>query len=422
MADPEAPASNSVSDVIAFVPSVTIHVYCESSSLAGIVENAAADRRMQKTNVRSRTGGIAAALKAYREEQTPNVVVLEVGADSASFLSDLDGLAEYCDDSTRVIVLGRINDIMLYRALIARGVSDYLVEPFSVLEFVRAISDLYGKPGGNPLGRVIAVYGSKGGVGASTVAHNLSWSVANKLDTSVVLVDFDLPFGTGGLDFNQDPLLGLADAVFSPDRLDSGMLDRLLTKCGDRLSLLAAPATLAREYDFNEEAFDVTLELLRASAPLIVLDIPHLWTAWTKRLLMNSDELVVVAEPDLANLRNVKNLLDLLGPARSNDSKPKLVMNKIGVPKRPEIPLQEFTEGVSVTPSAVISFDPKLFGAAANNGQMIAEVSGGAKTGDIFLNLSRIVTGRTELQSVKKGGLIESLKSTKLPFGIGKTS
>jgi pilus assembly protein CpaE len=195
-----------------------------------------------------------------------------------------------------------------------------------------------------------------------------------------------------------------------------------MTKCGDHLSLLAAPATLVREYDFNEEAFDGIMDLLRGSAPVVVLDIPHMWTAWARRLLVNADEIVLVAEPDLGNLRNIKNVLDFLGPARSNDAKPKLVMNRVGVAKRPEIPLKEFTTAINVAAAAAIPFDPKLFGTAANNGQMVAEIPGGAKLGDLFLNLGRALSGKPEIQTAKKSKLIASLKSTKLPFSFAKTT
>ena len=406
--------------LIAPVPRVSIHAFCESQSLASLLGVAAADRRMQKASVKTRMGGIAMALETYRQEQTPNVIVLETGSDRASFLADLDGLAEFCDDSTRVVVFGHINDITLYRALIARGVSDYLVEPFDALDLIRVISELYGKPGAAPLGRIIAVYGAKGGVGASMVAHHLAWSIATTLDMATVIADFDLPFGTAGLDFNLDPLQGLAEAAFSSDRLDGNMLDRLMTKCGDKLNLLAAPATLAREYDFDQDAFDSMVDLLRASAPAVVLDIPHMWTGWTKRLLLGADEVVLVAEPDLGNLRNVKNLLDLLGPARVNDAKPKLVMNRVALPKRPEIDVKEFATGVNIIPALTIPFDSKSFGTAANNGQMVAEVSGGARFGAMFESLARQVVGRPEMQKVTKGSLIESLKSTKLPFSFAK--
>ena len=133
-------------------------------------------------------------------------------------------------------MIGRVNDIVLYRDLIGRGVSEYLVVPFAVLDFVRAISHLYTHAKAEPVGRLIAVTGAKGGVGASTLAHNIAWSIAGRSTLPTVIVDLDLPFGTAGLDFNQDPPQGIAEAVFAPDRLDSNLVDRLLSKCTDKLS------------------------------------------------------------------------------------------------------------------------------------------------------------------------------------------
>ncbi len=407
--------------VIAPVPRISIHAFCESQSLIALIQSAAQDRRMDKAAVKTNTGGVGAALTAYREEQTPNVIVLEAAADREPFLASLDALANYCDDATRVVVVGRANDISLYRALIARGVSEYLVEPFDLLDFIRAISELYAKPGKGVLGRIVAVYGARGGVGASTVAHHTAWSIATKVDIATVIADCDLPFGTAGLDFNQDPPQGIGDAVFAPDRLDISMLDRLMTKCNDRLVLLPAPATLERNYDFDPTAFDGIVDLLRSSAPMIVLDLPHVWTAWSRRLLTSADDVVVVAAPDLANLRNVKNLQDTIGAARSNDGKIKLVMNMVGVPKRPEIAVKDFSSSINLEPSVVIPFDPKLFGAAANNGQMAAEVSGGAKIGQLFENFGRLICGKPELRKAK-AGLLGSLKSPKLGFSFAKKS
>ena len=150
-----------------------------------------------------------------------------------------------------------------------------------------------------------------------------------------MVADLDLPFGTAGLDFNQDPPQGIADAVFSPDRIDTAFVDRLLSKCTDHLSLLAAPATLDRVYDFGAEAFDAIFDVLRATVPCIVLDVPHVWTGWARRTLIGADDILIVAAPDLANLRNTKNLVDLLRAARPNDSRPHYCLNQVGVPKRP---------------------------------------------------------------------------------------
>ena len=192
--------------------------------------------------------------------------------------------------------------------------------------------------------RVIAVTGAKGGVGASTIAHNVAFAIARDLALDTVIADLDLPFGTAGLDFNQDPPQGVADAVFSPDRVDSAFIDRLLSKCTDRLSLLAAPATLEREYDFTTDTFDPVVDAMRSTVPFIVLDIPHLWSGWSKQNLIAADEVLLVAAPDLANLRNAKNLFDFIRAARPNDRPPLYVLNMMGVPKRPEVRVADFAK------------------------------------------------------------------------------
>src|SRR5690349_23491477 len=152
------------------------------------------------------------------------------------------------------------------------------MSPIAALDVVRSVSGLFSAPDAKPVGRIVAVVGVKGGVGASTIAHNVAWAIARDLDLASVVADLDLPFGTAGLDYNQDPPQGIADAVFSPERIDSGFVDRLLSKCTDHLSLLAAPATLERVYDFGADSFDAIFDVLRNTVPCIVLDVPHVWT------------------------------------------------------------------------------------------------------------------------------------------------
>jgi pilus assembly protein CpaE len=384
------------------LPRISMQAFCETPELAAIVSDAAGDRRMDKAHVKVHMGGAPAAIEAYRSAPTPNLILLEVGPDRGKIHGDLDELAQFCDAGTKVIVVGRTNDIALYRELMARGISEYLVLPFGVLDFVRNISQLYTGEGSEPLGRVLAFVGAKGGVGASTVAHNVAWSIAREHQVQTVIVDMDLAYGTAGLDFNQDPPQGIADAVFAPDRLDANMIDRLLSKCSDHLSMLAASATLDRVYDFEENAFDMIFDILRASVPCIVLDVPHVWSAWTKRVLTAAADVVVVATPDLANLRNAKGLLDVLRAARPNDNKPRLVLNNVGMQKRPEIELADFASAVEADPIGVIPFDAKLFGTATNNGQMIAEVDAASKTTEMLAEIGRIMMGRAEVKKPKK--------------------
>jgi pilus assembly protein CpaE len=397
---------------IAPAPRVSVQAFCETVETAAAVQSAGEDRRLGKAHLKIQMGGMAAAIEAYRSAPTPNVIVLESDA-RTDLLAGLDQLATVCDAGTRVVVIGRINDVMLYRELVRRGVSDYVLAPVGAIDVVRSICNLFSAPEAKAVGRIIAVVGAKGGVGASTISHNVAWAIARDLAMDAVVADLDLAFGTAGLDYNQDPPQGIADAVFSPDRVDTAFIDRLLSKCTDHLSLLAAPATLDRVYDFGSDAFDSVFDTLRATMPCIVLDIPHQWSGWTKRALIGADDILIVAAPDLANLRNAKNLFDLLKAARPNDRPPLYCLNQVGIPKRPEIAAAEFAKAIESQPVVSIPFEPQIFGSAANNGQMIAEISANHKSIDMFLQIAQRLTGRSETKKQKSSllsPLIEKLR------------
>jgi pilus assembly protein CpaE len=397
---PEEPAA---SEHIAPAPRVSVQAFCETVETAAAVQSASEDRRMAKAHVKIQMGGITAAIEAYNGAPTPNVILIETESRGEVILGGLDTLAEVCDAGTRVVVIGHVNDVMLYRDLVRRGVSEYLIAPVGTIDVVRAICGLFTAPDAKPVGRIIAIVGAKGGVGASSIAHNVGWAMARELRLGTVVADLDLGFGTAGLDYNQDPPQGVADAVFSPDRVDNAFIDRLLSKCTDHLSLLAAPATLDKVYDFGVDAFDSIFDTLRTTMPCIVLDIPHQWSGWTKRMLIAADEILIVAVPDLANLRNTKNLIDLLKTARPNDRRPRYCLNQVGIAKRPEIKPADFAKALDDEALAIIPFEPQLFGTAANNGQMIAELSSSHKVAEIFRQLAQALTGRVDNKKARPG-------------------
>jgi pilus assembly protein CpaE len=396
-------------DYIAPAPRVSVQAFCETMETAAAVRSAGDDRRLGKAHLTVQMGGVAAAIEAYRTVPTPNVIILETEGTS-DILAGLDELATVCDPGTRVVVIGTANDAAPYRELVRRGVSDYVIGPINALDAVRSICSLFSASEAVAVGRIIAVVGAKGGVGASTIAHNVAWALARDLALDSVVIDLDLAFGTASLDYNQDPLQGVANAVFSPDRLDTAVMDRLLSKCTDHLSLLASPASLERVYDFGAEAFDSIFDTLRMTTPCIVLDIPHQWSGWTKRALVGADDILIVAEPDLANLRNTKNMLNMLKTARPNDRPPMYCLNQVGMPKRPEIDVREFAKAVETPPIAAIPFDSRMFGTAANNGQMIAEIAAGHRTTKMLLQIAQRLAGRGETKKPKRSLLSPIIK------------
>jgi pilus assembly protein CpaE len=357
---------------------------------------------MSRTKVEVFAGGIRAGVEFYRHNPAPNLIIVESRAPNDAVLAELNELAEFCDPGTRVMVIGYSNDIRFYRELMQRGVNEYVVAPTNAVSLVAAISSIYRDVSSGKLGQVYAFVGTKGGVGSSTIAHNVGWTIARNFASDVVLADLDLPFGTAGLNLNVDAHQGIAEAIQDSSRLDEVLLDRLLTKCDDHFSLLTAPGTLDASYDLDENAFTSLLEIAQANVPFTILDIPHLWTSWARNALIAADEIVITAVPDLANLRNTKNIIDFLKQARPHDSLPKLVLNQVGMAKRPEIKPAEFARALQIDPIACIPFDAQLFGLAANNGNMIANSAPKSAVAQSFANIAAAVAGRKEPKKEQK--------------------
>ena len=396
------------------LPRISIQAFCETEGVARPIERAGEDRRMAKTHLKVHMGGIETAVEFYKTAPTPNLILLESRCEPREMLDSLRSLAEVCDPTTKVVIIGHYNDIWLYRELIRSGISEYVVAPISMADILTVISGIFVNPESEPLGRTIAFVGAKGGVGSSTIAHNVAWSMSTLFKSEVVVADMDLAFGTANINFDQDPAQGIAEAVFSPERIDETYLDRLLAQCAENLSLLAAPSTLDRIYDFDPDAFAQIIDVAQRSAPIVVLDVPHLWSGWAKTTLMQADEIVITATPELANLRNAKNLVDMLKKLRPNDALPKLVINQAGVPKRPEITPADFSEPLGITPMAVIPFDPLLFGNASNNGRMLGEMDAKNPIVGMINEVAHVVTGRAEIKSKKKPGIEQLLGRLKL--------
>ncbi|MEO8881926.1 MAG: CtpF protein, partial [Devosia sp.] len=175
----------------------------------------------------------------------------------------------------------------------------------------------------------------------------------------------------------------------------------------NHVNLLTAPVLLDRTYDHEERTFEQVVEIGQKTTPIVILDIPHTWDAWVRYTLSTVDEIVIVAEPDLANLRNAKNLADAFKTLRPAETEPLLVINKIGVPRRPEISANEFASSVECKLLGQIPFDAAIFGTAANNGQMIAEVAANSKINDVYRAVALHVTGRNALEAASKPGSLK---------------
>jgi len=258
------------------IPAISIRVFYETSSTADLINTIASDRRLARADVEMVEGGLPASVAYLQDNVSPNLLIVESSLPTAQMIEQIDALAEHCDPGIQVMVIGAMNDIALYRQLIARGVSEYIVPPVPPVHLIRAIAELFSDPEVPFMGKSVSVIGAKGGVGASTIAHNLAWSISENARLNTTLVDLDLSFGTTALDFNQEGTQSVLDALLAPERADDSVISRLLTTATDRLSLFTAPASVAGDHDIDPAAYDVVIQAVRRTVPYVILDLPHI--------------------------------------------------------------------------------------------------------------------------------------------------
>ena len=397
----ELPSGKSVSSTVEMIriPQITLHAFCETPDMINTMERTIADRRFSRSDARKHSGGIDAAIAMYRQVVSPNLVIVESRLAVAELYAKLGALADVCVSSTRVIVIGYVNDVTHYRELMIRGVSEYIVAPVDPIALIAVISRIHQAANASKLGRTLAFIGANGGVGSSTIARNVAGTIARSGRFDVILADLDMPFGSASLGFNLSPTQGMAQALQDVNGFDEVLLKRLSMQCEEHLRVLTAPATLEQSYDLEEGTFERVLDIAQSSSPFLVLDIPHVWTSWVKKTLLSADEIVITAVPDLIGLRNAKNLVDLLKQVRPNDGPPRLVLNQIGVPKRSEISPDKFANVLQTEPIACIPFDPMTVSTAANSGRMIADISARSAVSKGLTKIAETISGRA---SVKK--------------------
>ena len=274
---------------------------------------------------------------------------------------------------------------MLYRELVRRGISDYLIAPVGTIDVVRSVCGLFSAPDAKPVGRVIAVVGAKGGVGASTVAHNIAWAIARDLAARhrrrPTSISASAPPASTTIRIRRR---ASPTRCSRPTASTPNFIDRLLSKCTDHLSLLAAPATLDRVYDFSTEAFDSIFDSLRATMPCIVLDVPHQWTrldqARADRRRRHPGRRRRPTSPICAMPRTCSICSRRRG--RTTAGRTTASTRSACRSGRRSSPA-DFAKALDDEPIAVIPFEPQMFGTAANNGQMIAELSSSHRVAEI---------------------------------------
>lgn len=365
------------------LPAIAIYMAWDRPEAEALMRELADDPRLARAEIRIVRGGLDGAAVCA---SGIDLFVLDTNLDGAPMLAALDRLREAAPNAC-IVMLGAVNDIALLRELAARGVSDYIVPPAKADAVARSLCALFADVAP---AQVIAVIGARGGVGASTIARNIAWSISERQQRKTTLVDLDLSFGSAAPGFGCQSPLSVVDVLRADD--SENELTRALVKQTPHLQLLAAPAkTESLELSLIE--FDTLLANVRRTSSHVVLDLPHAWEPWVRAALCEADEVVIVAGPDLASLRNADNMLKLLRSERDQASAPTIVLSMTGLPKRPEIPLKDYAQALCTQPAMLLGFEPELFAAAEADGLMIYEQMPDAKAALQLDTLASMLTG-----------------------------
>jgi pilus assembly protein CpaE len=322
-------------------------------------------------------GGIAGAIESLADVPTPRVLLIDVSESNDPF-RDINRLAEVCTEGTRVIALGKVNDVEVFRRLMQAGVDDYLVKPVTAVTLSRAFAalgrDRAQAREGKRMGRLIVVVGARGGIGTTTLAANLAWIAAHEQNRRSALVDLDLQFGGLALALDIEPSRGLAEALHNPGRIDDLLVERSAVKVDEQLSVLCAEEGLDRATHIDDGAIEALMGRLREHYECVVVDLPRSLLAAHAHLVSAADLVMVVTDYTLLAARDCPRVLK-----RVRDAGPKgrvmLVADRVGAPGHGEIARADLEKALEATIDFEVPNDPKGASGSAEAGKPLAVVA-----------------------------------------------
>jgi pilus assembly protein CpaE len=329
-------------------------------------------------------GGLRNAVQSLSVSASPNILFVDL-SESGDPLNDINALAEVCEPGTVVIAAGQVNDVRLYRDLVASGIQDYLLKPFSADQvrdaFANAQMTISGPRTNEPTAErphvMAAVIGVRGGVGASTLASSIAWLMGDKVGRSTALLDLDIHFGTGALSLDLEPGRGLTDAIENPSRIDGLFIERAMVRANDKLCVLSAEAPINQPLLTDGSAFHQLQEEMRSAFETTILDLPRQMLVQHPHLVQDAHVCVVVVEFTLAATRDAIRILSWL-KANAPQSRVIVVANKTAGGGQ-EISQKDFEKSIERKVDIVVPLDVKAAQQAAKLGQPLAKTASSPK-------------------------------------------
>lgn len=355
------------------LPRATIDAFYMDQATRKALQDTVADWRMARIAMNVHDGGLDAATSHYRNSQSPELVAVELPTAANDVEGAIDRLASHCQPGTGAIVLGHTNDVRLYRRLTEMGVSDYLVGPYGIEEligsFAKGLANVSGAGG-----KLVAVVGAKGGVGATTIAQAISWLAGETRQSSSFLADLNGLGGTSGIAFGCEAKRSLDEMLeaIADGKFDAEMLSRVAQPIGDYVQLLPGGRGIAAPDSFLPEAVEYLIAEARTLADVTVVDLPTGMHPLTRHVAAIADHVVIVTSPLLASLRNARMMMDELRQRRGAEAPLTVLVNGVGAHDRADLPLDAVKDALEQKTICSVPFTPNLFALAETNGRYFA--------------------------------------------------
>ena len=365
-------------------------------------------------------GGLRNAVQTLSVSASPQILFVDL-SESGDPLNDINALAEVCEPGTVVIAAGQVNDVRLYRDLVASGIQDYLLKPCSPDQLRDAFASaqaVFNAPRNNDGATerphlMTAVIGSRGGAGASTVATSIAWLMGDKAGRSTALLDLDVHFGTGALALDLEPGRGLTDAIENPSRIDGLFIERAMVKANDKLSILSAEAPINQPLLTDGAAFYQLQEEMRAAFECTVIDLPRAMLVQHPHLMQDVQMTVVVTELTLAAARDVIRILSWL-KTNAPQTAVFVVANRVPATGPSEISRKDFETSIERKLDFSVPLDAKVVTQAAKLGKTAADAGKGTKAGVALAEIAARLCATGEEAALAKGDAASASKGSLL--------
>lgn len=400
------------------LPAATVEVFAADDRTVETARSLGADWRFARVTIMAEKMGIADAIERYGQYTSPDLVIVETKDISDAFVAQLDQLAGNCSAGTEAIVIGPMNDVHVYRKLVGMGVRDYIVTPISKEDIVSVIAKAVTAKRGLSESRLVAVIGSKGGVGATTVAQMLAWDISHDLKQKTLMIDAGGGWGNLGVSFGVEPTVTLGEAMRIAESGSNDDMKRMLSNVDGSLFMLTAGGDSLLRDAATADGFEHILNRVMITYPVVIVDLSGGAPVGVReRVVSRAHDTVLVTTPTLPSLRNARSIVNELRAMKSGKTEGiDMVVNMVGKSAAHEVGKADIKAALDFEPEVYVPFEPKVFIGAESGGKVLGE----EKTAEPILKGLMSLATRASAASPETGGKKDDgKKDGGLPFLSG---